>query len=288
MSEDVQVVTTTSTDGLEIPPTTTTDTPAFSATYDRDSLITNAPEGVDREAFGKYLDKTSDAYAGFKSYSNIEKMKSKGLPNASWTDEDHKALDGARGVPDTVEGYAFSEETTLDDVSAQFVRDTAFANRLTPKQAQGLADTLTQVRALEEASNQKLWDEGNENMEKFLHSEWGHKDTQAHANNRKLVEGVLEGMYDIAPDSEEAKEVWSGNPKMVKMLHDIGTMQEPGVIASFGAGDTTTSGSIQDQMDAISIELNKSEIGSKPYNELNSKWDSLHSKLSRIESSPVR
>lgn len=261
----------------------------FSALYNRDALMENAPkEDFDKEAFGKYLDKTSDAYAGFKSYSNIEKMKSKGLPNASWTDEDHLALDGARGVLTEASAYTFGEESTLDDVSKEFLQGISLNGKFTPKQHDLITETLTQVRAAEEASNQKLWDEGNENMEKFLHSEWGHKDTQAHTNNRKLVEGVLDTMYQIAPDSEEAKEVWSGNPKMVKMLHDIGMMQEPGVIAKLGAGDTSTPSSIQDQMSSIAGEMNKSDPASQTYKELDNKWDLLHAQLDRIETSPMR
>jgi len=54
MSEDAI----TPTPAAETPAESTPAEPAFSATYDRDALISNAPEGVDREAFGKYLDKT--------------------------------------------------------------------------------------------------------------------------------------------------------------------------------------------------------------------------------------
>ena len=257
------------------------DTPAFSAAYDRDSLMANVPEGVDKEGFGKYLDKTADPYAGFKSYSNIEKMKSKGLPNESWSDEDFATLNEARGVPKDADGYAFSEETTLDEASANFVKEHALANGHTSAQAQALADTMQQIRGAENDSKEAKVQEGTENMISFLQSEWGHPDTESYTNNFNLVSGVLEQEFGIKHGSDESDAFWSGNPKMVSVVHKYAEMLDASVIETLGGGDTTTPNSIQEKMDSLSAQMLHVDSRSQEGKDMDKRWNRLHAQLER-------
>ena len=282
MSEDAI----TPTPAAETPAESTPAEPAFSATYDRDALISNAPEGVDREAFGKYLDKTSDAYAGFKSYSNIEKMKSKGLPNAAWTDEDHAALDGARGVHTEAASYVFGEDSKLDDSSKEFMQGISVEGKFTPAQHDFVSGKLEQIRAAEVQAKEEAVQKGTDNMIDFLHSEWGHPDTPSYGNNFKLVQGVAETELGIKPGSAESDALWSGDPKVISLIQKYSEMLDGSVIDSIGAGDTTTPNSLQDKLNAISHEMNSmADRSGTKYNELDQQFDRIHAQLARAESS---
>lgn len=282
MSEDAI----TPTPAAETPAESTPAEPAFSATYDRDALISNAPEGVDREAFGKYLDKTSDAYAGFKSYSNIEKMKSKGLPNAAWTDEDHAALDGARGVHTEAASYVFGEDSKLDDDSKSFMQGISVEGKFTPAQHDFVSGKLEQIRAAEVQAKEEAVQKGTDNMIDFLHSEWGHPDTPSYGNNFKLVQGVAETELGIKPGSAESDALWSGDPKVISLIQKYSEMLDGSVIDKIGAGDTTTPNSLQEKLNSLSHEMNTiSDRSSKKYKELDTSFDRIHAQLARAESS---
>lgn len=256
--------------------------PAFSASYDRESLLSNAPEGVDKDKFGKYLDKTADPFVAFKNYSNLEGMKSKGLPNESWTEADHAALNNALGIPSDKDGYQFDEAITLDEDSSAFIKNFAAENGLKPAQAQKAAELLQSVRAQEVEAKQLQTDKATENMISYLSDEWGHPDTVSYDNNFRLVKGVLE-MEGIEHDSDVSNAIWSGPPQIIKMLNEYGKMLDSTIVSSFGGGDTTTPNTLQGQMDKIVHDMNHSERGSAAYKDLDAAFDRLHAQKSRLE-----
>ena len=255
----------------------------FNAGFDRETLVKNIPEGYDAEKFGKYLDKTADPFVAFKNYSNLEGMKSKGMPNASWEDSDYAALDEARGVPKDADGYKFGEEVQLDEDSSKFVRDFAADAKMTPAQAEKTAALMQQVRTTEAAQAEEKQLQATNNMIEFLSSEWGHPDSTSYQSNFKLVSGVLESI-GVKSDSPEADAIWSGSPQIVNLLKSYGDMLDPAVVSSFGAGDTTTPSTIQEQMDELSSQMyaRGMDFSSKAYKDMEAKFDRLHAQMERI------
>lgn len=256
-------------------------TPAFSAAYDRDSLTSNIPEGVDADAFGKYLDKTADPYVGFKNYSNLEKMKSKGLPNESWTDEDHAALNKARGVPEEADGYSFSEETVLSEEGSKRVKEIALEGGYDPKQAQHLADTVQALEAQGKEIQEKSEADATANMINFLESEWGHPDTKGYSENFSLVQDVL-ALNGVEHESEASNAIWSGPPQVVKMLNEYAKMMSPTDLPRVNSGDLTTPKSIESKLSSIASDMNKVAMGSKEYQELDAEYDRQFAHKRRI------
>jgi len=249
-----------------------TEAPAFSAAYDRDALTSNVPEGIDADGFGKYLDKTADPFVAYKNYSNLEKMKSKGLPNESWTDEDHAALNAARGVPTEADAYKFSEETTLSEEGAKRVRDIALEGGHTPKQAQQLADTVQALEAQGAEMQEKQQADATENMINFLQDEWGHPDTKAYSENFALVQDVLSA-NGIDHESATSNAIWSGPPQVVKMLNEYAKMMSPSDLPRVQSGDLATAKSVDAKLKGIASEMNKVESGGKEFKELEAEYD---------------
>ena len=259
------------------------ETPEFSAKYDRETLMANVPEGMDAEGFGKYLDKTVDPYASYKNYSNIEKMKSKGLPNAAWEDSDYKQLNVALGVPAEASLYEYSEETVIDDDSAAFMKQFSLESGHTPKQAQAAVDLLIKLRASEESGTEESNLQATSNMQTFLESEWGHRDSQAYVNNHKLVTGVLDSELGIKADSEEYKEIFRGNPKLIGLLKSYAETLDPVVVESFGAGDTTTPASLVERRNSLMVDMNKlRNTNPVEFKKTRNEWLRLGTELERI------
>lgn len=255
----------------------------FNAVYDREALLSNIPEGYDKESFQKYLDKTKDPYVAFKNYSNLEKMKGKGLPNAAWEESDYEALYEAMGVPKDPNGYEFGDDVQLDDDSAAFIKSFAAEAKMTPAQATKAAALLQQVRQTEEAQKAEAKEQATSNMIEFLSDQWGHPDSQSYQNNFKLVSGVLESI-GIDKDSPEADAIWSGPPQVVNLLKEYADMLDPSVVSSWGAGDTTTPATLQEQLNELSMQMYKPSMdpSSKEYKDMEAKYDRIYKQLQRI------
>jgi hypothetical protein len=262
------------------PPATPSD-PTFSAAYDREALTSNLPEGMDPAAFGKYLDKTSDPFVAFKNYSNLEKMKSKGLPNESWTDEDYAALNEARGVPKDPDGYKFSEETALSEEAASKVREIALEGGYDPKQAQKLAEVVQGLESQGKEIQEKQQADATQNMINFLETEWGHPDTKSYSENFALVQDVL-AANGIDHESDVSNSIWSGPPQVVKMLNEYAKMMSPTDLPRVNSGDLTTPKSIESKLANIASEMNKVEVGSQAYKELDAEYDRQYRHKVRI------
>ena len=255
--------------------------PSYDAKFNREGLMGSVPEGVDADKFGKWLDKTADPHAAYKSYSNLESMKSKGLPNEAWTEDDHAALNAARGVPSDADGYQFSEETTLNEESAARVREIALNGKYTPAQAQQLAEVVQELESqgneLQEAQTQKA----TENMISFLESEWGHPDTNAYQQNFNLVTELM-AVNGIEHDSEASNAIWSGPPQVIKMLHDAALMTDSSILPRVNSGELVTPNSIEAQLGKIGAEMNKAPTGSAEYAALDDKFNALHAQKQRM------
>lgn len=263
------------------PQTDTSDRTSFNAKYDRESLLSNAPEGVDKEAFGKWLDKTQDPYASFKNYSNIERMKSKGLPNESWTDEDYASLNRALGVPDSEDGYEFSEDIKIDEDSAKFVKSLAKQMDLPKGKADVLAKTLSDIREQESILKQKEEDDNIQNVINFLQDEWGHPDTKAYRENFDLVSDLLQ-QNGINPDSKASEKIWSGPPQVIKMLSDAAKMMSPSDLPRVKSGDLETPKSIEEKIQRVAAQMNNRNLSPSERSELDSEFDRLYKHKQRI------
>lgn len=224
----------------------------WSPSFDSKSLMDNVPEGTDPEKFKNWLDKTADPFVAFKSYSEIEKMKSKGLPNETWTDEDHANLNKARGVPESAEAYEFKEELGLeaDDISG--LQELAYKGGLTSDQANGLAETVQalkeQGRAHQEAQNLAA----DEESVRYLEDAWGHHLSEPFRANMDLTKDVLTSA-GIDPDSAEGDAIYR-MPRVVELLGDLGKMMDPQSLPRVNSGDLSTPSTLSGQLDSMMAE----------------------------------
>ena len=259
--------------------------PSFNAAYDREALLNNLPEGYDKDKFSKYLDKTADPFVAYKNYSNLEKMKSKGLPNEAWEDSDWENLYSAMGVPKDADGYKFGEDIGLDEDSQKFIKSFASEAKMTPQQAEKAAKLMQQVRQAEEVQKQEQKAQAVNNMIEYLTSEWGHQDSESYANNFKLVSGVLESM-GIKHGSDVSNAIWSGPPQIIKIVKEYADMLDPAVIKDMGVGDTATPKSTTEQMNQIISRMTQvgreSGFNSKEYLELDAKYNRLYQQRERM------
>lgn len=255
--------------------------PAFDAKFNRDGLMSSVPEGVDPEKFGKWLDKTADPHVAYKNYSNLEGMKSKGLPNEAWSDEDYANLDAARGVPSEAEAYQFSEETTLGEESANRVREIALEGKYTPAQAQKLAEVVQGLEAQGQEMQAQEEQKNVENMISYLESEWGHPDTNAYQQNFGLVKDFL-AVNGIEHDSDASNAIWSGPPQVIKMLHEAALMTDSSILPRVNSGELVTPKSIEGELSRLAGQMNSVEAGSQEFKELNEAYDRKFAQKARM------
>lgn len=252
----------------------------FSAAFNRTDLIANVPEGMDAEKFGNWLDKTADPYVAYKSYSEIEKMKSKGLPNENWGDEDWANLNKAMGVPEEAEGYQFGDDVSLDDVTGADIRNLAKELGLRPNQAEGIAKKYGGMLEAAKAAQAESNEAADQNTINYLADAWGHPDSKGYQENFALTKAVLESK-GIDTNSEVGDAIYR-IPQVVEMLAEHAKMMKPSDLPAVNAGNVETPRSIDDKMDKVMADMSGMDINSPQWQAKDQEYQHLFKQKQRI------
>ena len=279
MSEETDVVETKEAPAAETLPT---ETPAFDAKWDRQALIDNAPDDIDREKFGKWTEKMLDPYAAFKSNLHAEKKISEYANADKLLDPEKKDdLLKALGRPDDASGYEFGEDLGVAEGDAEGIKAAAHRLGLNQDGANEMVKVINELKEAATAHQNEQNELAEENTVKYLESIWGNHQTEAYQNNLDLVEDVLSSK-GIEVNSPEGDAIMR-NGKVVELLNELGKMMDQSELPRVKSGDLSTAQTLEADFKSLSAQIMKAhEQGDqKTVRELEPKRRKVHAKLQR-------
>ena len=162
------------------------------ATFDKEHVLSTAPEGVDKDKIGKILDKSKTMWDVLGSYSNLETLQGKSvkLPSEDSTPEDIAAFNEKRGVPtdgvygDNIEGFNTDAVPGMDE----FAKEAGFT-KAQRDQAQEYTKTLleTQSQQLDKFTQDNL----DSAFGHFSQNGWGREGTAQFENEQHIAEKTM-------------------------------------------------------------------------------------------------